>query len=125
MLEDINNLFKKIFSNEETLVFSLLLLSAFLVLFFLGGILTPFLISIVFNPSTFTSPTSLSSGKSPSSESACVHKLSACALAVAVPHDLVTLPLPNAYDSLVLIYHFSSLKFVLSVSTSYIPIRIL
>ena len=48
MLEDINNLFKKIFSNEETLVFSLLLLSAFLVLFFLGGILTPFLISIIF-----------------------------------------------------------------------------
>ena len=48
MLEDINNLFKKIFSNEETLVFSLLLLSAFFVLFFLGGILTPFLISIIF-----------------------------------------------------------------------------
>jgi putative permease len=48
VLEDINNLFKKIFSNEETLVFSLLLLSAFLVLFFLGGILTPFLISIIF-----------------------------------------------------------------------------
>ena len=48
MLEDINNLFKKIFSNEETLVFSLLLLGAFFVLFFLGGILTPFLISIIF-----------------------------------------------------------------------------
>ena len=48
VLEDINNLFKKIFSNEETLVFSLLLLGAFFVLFFLGGILTPFLISIIF-----------------------------------------------------------------------------
>jgi putative permease len=48
VLEDINNLFKKIFSNEETLVFSLLLLSAFFILFFLGGILTPFLISIIF-----------------------------------------------------------------------------
>ena len=48
MLEDINNLFKKIFSNEETLVFSLVLLGFFLVLFFLGGILAPFLISIVF-----------------------------------------------------------------------------
>ena len=48
MLEEINNLFKKIFSNEETLVFSLLLASAFLILFFLGGILTPFLISIIF-----------------------------------------------------------------------------
>ena len=48
MLEEINNLLRKIFSNEETLVFSMLLLSAFLILFFLGGILTPFLISIIF-----------------------------------------------------------------------------
>ena len=48
------------------------------------------LINCVFNPSTFTSPTDLSLGKSPSSESDCVHKVSACALAVAVPHDLVT-----------------------------------
>ena len=48
MLKEINNLFKKIFSNEETLVFSLILLSAFFILFFLGGILTPFLISIIF-----------------------------------------------------------------------------
>ena len=48
MLEEINNLFRKIFSNEETLVFSLLLASSFLILFFLGGILTPFLISIIF-----------------------------------------------------------------------------
>ena len=48
------------------------------------------LINCVFKPSTFTSPTDLSLGKSPSSESSCVHKLSACALGVAVPHDLVT-----------------------------------
>ena len=48
MLEDINNLFKKIFSNEETLVFALLLTSAFLTLFFFGNLLTPFLISIIF-----------------------------------------------------------------------------
>ena len=48
MLEEINNLFKKIFSNEETLVFTLLLISAFFVMFFLGSILTPFLISIIF-----------------------------------------------------------------------------
>ena len=48
MLEDINNLFKKIFSNEETLVFAFLLIVACLILFFLGGILTPFLISIIF-----------------------------------------------------------------------------
>ena len=48
MLEEINNLFRKIFSNEETLVFGLLLAAAFAVLFFLGDILTPFLISIIF-----------------------------------------------------------------------------
>jgi len=48
VLEEINNLFKKIFSNEETLVFSILVISAFLILFFLGSILTPFLISIIF-----------------------------------------------------------------------------
>ena len=48
MLEEINNLIKKIFSNEETLVFALLLTSAFLTLFFFGNLLTPFLISIIF-----------------------------------------------------------------------------
>ena len=48
MLEEINNLFRKIFSNEETLVFALLLTGAFLILFFLGNILTPFLISLIF-----------------------------------------------------------------------------
>ena len=48
MLEDINNLFRKIFSNEESLVFALLLGLAFFVLYFLGNILTPFLISIIF-----------------------------------------------------------------------------
>jgi len=48
VLEEINNLFRKIFSNEETLVFALLLIGAFLVLFFFGYILTPFLISIIF-----------------------------------------------------------------------------
>jgi len=48
VLEEINNLFRKIFSNEETLVFGMLLTAAFLILFFLGNILTPFLISIIF-----------------------------------------------------------------------------
>jgi putative permease len=48
VLEDINNLFKKIFSNEETLVFALLLTIGFLIIFFLGNILTPFLMSLVF-----------------------------------------------------------------------------
>ena len=48
MLEEINNLFRKIFSSEETLVFALLLTGAFLTLFFFGNILTPFLVSIIF-----------------------------------------------------------------------------
>ena len=48
MLEEINNLLRKIFSNEETLVFSLLVVAAFLILFFFGNILTPFLVSIIF-----------------------------------------------------------------------------
>lgn len=48
MLEDLNNLFKKIFSNEETLIFALLLSIGFLIIFFLGNILTPFLMSLIF-----------------------------------------------------------------------------
>ena len=48
MLEELNNLLKKVFSNEETLVFALLLTGSFLILFFLGNILTPFLISLIF-----------------------------------------------------------------------------
>jgi putative permease len=48
VLEEINNLLRKIFSNEETLVFSLLVVVAFLILFFFGNILTPFLVSIIF-----------------------------------------------------------------------------
>ena len=45
-----------------------------------------FLINIVFNPSTFTLP----SVPKPSVSSCAVNKVSSCALAVAVPHDLVT-----------------------------------
>ena len=48
MLENLNNILKKVFSNEETLVFALLLTGSFLALFFLGDILTPFLISLIF-----------------------------------------------------------------------------
>ena len=48
MLEELNNLFKKIFSNEETLIFALLLCIGFLIIFFLGNILTPFLMSLIF-----------------------------------------------------------------------------
>ena len=38
---------KKIFSNEETIVFSFVILCAFLMMTFFGSVLTPFLISIV------------------------------------------------------------------------------
>jgi putative permease len=48
VLEELNSLLKKVFSNEETLVFALLLAGSFLALFFLGNILTPFLISLIF-----------------------------------------------------------------------------
>ena len=48
MLEELNSLLKKVFSNEETLVFALLLTGSFLALFFLGNILTPFLKSLIF-----------------------------------------------------------------------------
>jgi putative permease len=48
VLEELNSLLKKVFSNEETLVFALLLIGSFLALFFLGNILTPFLISLIF-----------------------------------------------------------------------------
>ena len=48
MLEELNNLFKKIFLNEETLIFALLLCIGFLIIFFLGNILTPFLMSLIF-----------------------------------------------------------------------------
>jgi putative permease len=48
VLEELNNLFKKIFSSEETLIFALLLSIGFLIIFFLGNILTPFLMSLIF-----------------------------------------------------------------------------
>jgi putative permease len=48
VLEELNSLLKKVFSSEETLVFALLLTGSFLALFFLGNILTPFLISLIF-----------------------------------------------------------------------------
>ena len=47
MLDQINSVLKKIFSNEETIVFSFAILSAFLMMTFFGSVLTPFLISIV------------------------------------------------------------------------------
>ena len=47
MFDQINYFFKKIFSNEETIVFSFAILSAFLMMTFFGSVLTPFMISIV------------------------------------------------------------------------------
>ncbi len=47
MFDQINSFFKKIFSNEETIIFSFVILTAFLMMNFFGSVLTPFLISIV------------------------------------------------------------------------------
>ena len=49
VIEKITSYINKIFRNEETMVFSFLLLLAFLTLIIFGGILTPFIISIVFS----------------------------------------------------------------------------
>ena len=47
MLEEFNKVFKKIFSNEETIIFSFALLIFFIVVSFFGSVLTPFIISII------------------------------------------------------------------------------
>ncbi len=47
MLEEFNKVFKKIFSNEETIIFSFVLLIFFIVISFFGSVLTPFIISII------------------------------------------------------------------------------
>ena len=46
-IDQINSFLKKIFSNEETIVFSFVILCVFLMMTFFGSVLTPFLISIV------------------------------------------------------------------------------
>ena len=48
MFEDFNNLLKRVFSNEETIFFALLLLVVISLVFFIGNVLTPFIISIIF-----------------------------------------------------------------------------
>ena len=48
MFDQINKLFNKLFSNEESLIFSLLILTFLLGLYFFGGLLTPFIISLIF-----------------------------------------------------------------------------
>lgn len=47
MIEQLNRFFKKIFNSEETIIFSLVLLIAIILVTFFGSILTPFIISIV------------------------------------------------------------------------------
>ena len=47
MFEQVNKVLKSIFSNEETIIFSLVILLFFLVISFFGSIITPFMISIV------------------------------------------------------------------------------
>ena len=43
MLEQLNTFLKKIFSNEETIVFSFAYYSFFIVISFFGSVLTPFM----------------------------------------------------------------------------------
>ena len=47
MLEEFNKVLKKIFSNEETIIFSFALLIFFIVISFFVSVLTPFIISII------------------------------------------------------------------------------
>ena len=47
MIKHISNIFKKIFNNEETVVFSLIILFSLIVLNFFAAVLTPFIISII------------------------------------------------------------------------------
>jgi putative permease len=47
MFEQVNKVLKNIFNNEETIIFSLVILLFFLVISFFGSIITPFMISIV------------------------------------------------------------------------------
>jgi putative permease len=47
MIEQLNSFFKKIFNNEETIIFCVLILFALIMFTFFGPVLTPFLVSIV------------------------------------------------------------------------------
>ena len=47
MFEQLNSFFKKIFNNEETIIFSALIIFTMAMFTFFGSVLTPFLISIV------------------------------------------------------------------------------
>ena len=47
MIEHISNIFKRIFNNEETIIFSLIILTFLIVFSFFIEVLTPFIISII------------------------------------------------------------------------------
>ena len=47
MIEHISNIFKRIFSNEETIIFSLIILTTLIIFSFFIEVLTPFIISII------------------------------------------------------------------------------
>ncbi len=49
MFDLINKLLSKVFSSEESVIFSLLILSFLLVLYLFGGLLTPFIVSLIFS----------------------------------------------------------------------------
>ncbi|GIS35636.1 MAG: hypothetical protein Ct9H90mP6_08930 [Gammaproteobacteria bacterium] len=48
MFDQINTLLNKIFSNEESVIFSLLIFPLFISFIIFGGILTPFIVSLIF-----------------------------------------------------------------------------
>ena len=47
MISQLNNILKKIFNNDETIIFSLVILVFFVIVYAFGSILTPFLLSII------------------------------------------------------------------------------
>ena len=47
MISQLNNILKKIFNNDETIIFSLVILVFFIIVYAFGSILTPFLLSII------------------------------------------------------------------------------
>ena len=47
MIKHLNNFFKRIFSNEETVIFALIIVFTLIIFSFFAAILTPFIVSIV------------------------------------------------------------------------------
>ena len=47
MIEHLSNIFKKVFNNEETVTFALIIIVALVVFSFFASVLTPFIISII------------------------------------------------------------------------------